>query len=147
MKTETDLQAAYRIQKWLKQVKEEIELAEIELDSRLARIKDSGVLSDGSLELINKPKLYWEINVNTIKERYPMLIPGIVDKINADAEKEIKKLDEHLPVGLVKTAMEQYGVVDSYGHGDLTGLGTQVPKDQWMVSLAFTSSNREKKVK
>lgn len=144
MKNETDLQAAYRIQKWLKQVKEEIELAEIELDSRIAHIKDSGVLSDGSLELINKPKLYWEINVNTIKEKYPMLIPGIVDKINADAKIEIEKLNEHLPVGLVKTAMEQYGVVDSYGHGDLTGLGTQVSKDRWVVLPETTNIRRGK---
>lgn len=144
MGNETDLQAAYRIQKWLKKIKEEIDLAEIELDSHIARIKDSGVLSDGALELVNIPKLYWEIDVSVVKERYPLLIPGIADKINADAKEEIKKLDEHLPVGLVKTAMEQYGVVDAYGHGDLTGLGTQVPKDQWVILPASTNFKRGK---
>ena len=55
MDRETDLQAAYRIQKWLKEIKEETELAKIELESCIDRIQRSGVLSDGTLELINKP--------------------------------------------------------------------------------------------
>lgn len=142
MENETDLQAAYRIQKWLKEIKEEIELAEIELESRVARIRNGGILSDGILELINNPKLYWEINVDAVRKRYPLLIPAIVDKINADAKEEIKKLNDHLPVGLVKIAMEQYGIVDAYGHGDLTGLGVQVPKDRWVILPTLTEFER-----
>lgn len=133
MDRETDLQAAYRIQKWLKEIKEETELAKIELESCIDRIQRSGVLSDGTLELINKPKMFWEIDVDAVKKGYPLLIPGIVDKINTDAKEEIEKLDKHLPVGLVQEAMKQYGIVDKYGHGILTGLGTQIPQDKWVI--------------
>jgi hypothetical protein len=130
---ETDLQSAYRLQKRLKELKEELEQSKIELDFCIERIKNSGTLSDGDVELVNKPKQFWEIDVNAVKEKYPLLIQGIVDKILEDADRQIQDLDKHLPVGLVKDAMKFYGVVDNYGNGDVSGLGTQVPKDQWVV--------------
>lgn len=130
---ETDLQEAHRIQNRLKEIKNEAEELKIELDFCIDRIKRSGKFSNGEFELLNKPKLYWEVDVNIIKEKYPLLIPGIEDKIRKDAESEIEKLNEHIPVGLVKDAMKFYGVVDSYGNGDLTGLGVQNPKDNWVV--------------
>jgi len=129
----SDLQDAYRLQKRLKELKEEMEQSKIELDFCIERIKQSGTFNDGEVELVNKPKQFWEVNVDTVKEKFPLLIPGIVDKILEDTDKQIKDLDNHLPVGLVKDAMKFYGYVDSYGNGDLSGVGSQVPKDQWVI--------------
>ena len=133
--TETDLQAVYRLQKRIKEIKEELELDKIALAAAVSRIRASGKLEEGDLALMNKPRLFWKLDASIIDRKYPLIIPEIEKKIQDDADKAIKNLRDDLPIGLVKEALKQYGVVDKFGSGDLTGLGTQEPKDNWVAVM------------
>lgn len=144
---ETDLQCAYRLQKYLKDTKRDMELARIEYDGCINRIQRSGDLTDGTFELVNQPRKYWVIDPAKVKEKYPNIYKALVEEINDTAKTNIKALDIAMPVMKVKDALRSIGIQiqNKVGiwEGDLSGVAIQVPEDKWIVVDAFKKKDGE----